>query len=224
MQSDHKVSPDREPVEAPATNAPRPENSPLAQPRLEIFLASFRGFFRRDKLELLKEGFERSTHWAHTTTALFVFASDFLKPLISLCTVWLATTAVFLAILLILAIRYRLIPTKTASSFLVFCSITAVLSLLMMGLQAFIGEKDGALASLIPGVEQLQERLGVLDATLNAVKRDAESVLKGQEQAEARAEARQAELKRLLAATVVGAPAVQALADIRDLLRPAIPR
>ena len=182
-----------------AADAPRHEKIRLRLAALGIRYV-VQEFLSPRKDEASEDGFEHSTHWAHATTALFVFASDFLKPLVSLCTVWLATGAFLLAIFLALAIKYRIISTRSGYSFLVFCSITAVLSLLMVGLQEFIGDKDGALASLFPGIERLQKNLGVIDQQLNAVKRDTEAVLKGQEQAEARAEARHKEAMAALGA------------------------
>jgi tetratricopeptide (TPR) repeat protein len=225
-----------EPARTLATDALPVDRAPLATDPISPtwigrFAASLRRTLHHERLQLLKEGFERSTHWAHTTTALFVFASDFLKPVIPLCTVWVAVAALFLLVSLLIAMKYRAISTKLAFSFLIFCSLTAVLSLVMIGLQESVGDERGVLADLIPAVERLQDRLGIIDVKLDAVKRDTEALRTAQEQEAARAEARHAEamaaqkrLERLVIdAAAGGAPAVQAVAAIRDLLRPGNP-
>jgi hypothetical protein len=98
----------------------------------------------------LKEGLERSTHWAHTTTALFVFATDFLKPLIPHGMRWLAGGALALPMFVGLAVYFRKLSRELGWSIIVFCLITASLAIGMLVLQHALGEKgekDGALVS-----------------------------------------------------------------------------
>ena len=71
--------------------------------------------------------------------------------------------------------------------------------------------------ALVPGLEGLQEQLF-------AVKQDTEALLKAQRKEKERAEQRQTELKSLVMdAAGGGAPAVRAVAEIRDMLRPGNP-
>ena len=94
----------------------------------------------------------------------------------------------------------------------------------MLGLDAFVGDEGGALAS-VPGVKQLQERLGVIDGKLD-------KVLAGQKEAVALAEKQRTEamegqkrLERLVIDSAGGgAQALKAFADIRDCCARAIPR
>jgi hypothetical protein len=154
---------------------------------------ALRRILHHERVHLIKEGFEHSTHWAHTTTALFVFASDFLKPVLPLCTVRVAATALCVPILLLLAMQYRVVSMKAGYSLLMFCVITAILSLGMLGLETAIGDEHGALADMFPAIERLQEKLGVIDKKLDAVKHDTEALLQGQKQEATLTEARHAD-------------------------------
>jgi tetratricopeptide (TPR) repeat protein len=173
---------------------------------------------------LLKEGVERSTHWSHATTALFVFASDFVKPIIPNCTRMVALSAVALLGSLLLAIKFRILSKERASWIVGICLVTAILSLAVVGFQVVTGNRNGALAALVPGVEELQTKIG-------AVKQDTEALLKAQKEEKEREDQHHAEmLERLnrlersgIDAAGGGAPAVRAVAEIRDLLRPGNP-
>ena len=111
---------------------------------------------------LLKGGFERSTHWAHAATALFVFATDFLKPLIRHGMWWLVGGALALPMFVGLAVYFRKFSRELGWSIIVFCLVTASFAIGMLGLQYALGEKgekDGALVALFPDLEGLQEQL-----------------------------------------------------------------
>ena len=116
----------------------------------------------------------------------------------------------------VLATQFRKASEKFAAVFAASL-ILAILSLALLGLDQFIPNENGVLVALVPGLEGLQEQLF-------AVKQIAKSLLEAQRQEKARAEQRQTELKSLVMdAAAGGAPAVQAVADIRDLLRPGKP-
>ena len=121
------------------------------------------------------------------------------------------------------AVKYKLLTAKFTSSVGLFCLIIAVLSLIMLGLDAFVGDEGGALAS-VPGVKQLQERLGVIDAKLDKVlagQKEAVAPLRSSGQRRWRDRKR---LERLVIDSAGGgAQALKAIADIRDLLRPGNP-
>jgi hypothetical protein len=141
---------------------------------------------------LLKEGFERSTNWAHTATALFVFATDFLKQLIPNGMGWLAGGALALPMFVWLAVYFRKLSRELGWSIIVFCLITASLAIGMLGLQYALGEKgekDGALVALVPGLKGLQEQL------FNIAK-DVEGVRKTTERTETKVDALLAQVAR----------------------------
>jgi hypothetical protein len=77
----------------------------------------------------------------------------------------------------------------------------ALISAVLVGLQNFTEDENGALAALVPGVEQLQSRLGIVEAKFTAVKQDTEALRKGQAEQRVRSEAAHSEemagLKRL---------------------------
>jgi tetratricopeptide (TPR) repeat protein len=125
---------------------------------------------------------------------------------------------------LLFSIKFRILSAEFGSSIVVFSLITAILALAMVGRQEFTGGENGALAKLVPGVEELQKKLGIIETKIDAVKRDTEALRKARDEDKARAEQRQTELKSLVMdAAGGGATAVRAVAEIRDLLRPGNP-
>ena len=155
---------------------------------------------------LLKEGFERSTNWAHTATALFVFATDFLKQLIPNGMGWLAGGALALPMFVWLAVYFRKLSRELGWSIIVFCLITASLAIGMLGLQYALGEKgekDGALVALVPGLKGLQEQLSNIAKDVAGVRKTTErtetkveGVGKTTERTETKVDAYSAEFRR----------------------------
>jgi tetratricopeptide (TPR) repeat protein len=143
---------------------------------------------------LLRAGFKRSAHWAHPAAALFAFATDVVKPMLPHCTVW-----VFLAMLaglacLVLLVRRKMIATEVGTGLIVFCLMTALLSMVVIGLQRIVGEEgDGAFAKVLPGIEEMQKSLGIVGTKLDAMQQS-------QQQEAALAAARHAEEMKILSA------------------------
>jgi tetratricopeptide (TPR) repeat protein len=131
------------------------------------------------------------------------------------------------------AIRWRRIqiPVRLAAGLVVFCLLTAALSAVMLGVQALVEDEHGVLAHVSGLAMDVQQRLGIVEAKIDAVKRDTEALGQAQAAEAALAAARHAEamesqrnLARLVAdAAGGGAASVRAIADIRDLLRPGNP-
>jgi hypothetical protein len=172
----------------------------------------------------LKEGLHRVAGWAHVLAALPPLAADFVKPLAPHGSLWwLAVPVAALAALLIAAKALKL-AADTASAIVVFFIAATLYSLCVIALEGRADDPKGALAHWIPGVEKIQESLLRIEAKVDAVKEDTAAILKAQQEEKARGEARQAELKRVLAdAAGGGATSVKAVTEIRDLLRPGIP-
>jgi hypothetical protein len=187
--------------------------------------------FRHHGSNLLKAGFEPSAQWAHVVAAFAALTSDVLKPVVTYCTIWLAIVAVAGLTAARLAIRFHKLSPELGSAIFTFCLVLALLSGGLAGLQRFTGDENGALAALVPGVERLQSRLGLVESNLKAVKEDTEALRQGQTREAAREEAAHSEvmagLKRLerlqYDAAGGGAVSVKAIAEIRDILRPGNP-
>ena len=194
--------------------------------------------FHQDGSNLLKAGFEPSARWAHLLAALAALTSDVLKPVVAHCTLWLTVVALVGLATTRLAIAVHKVSAELGSAILTFCLVIAVISGALVGLQRLSEDENGALAALVPGVELLQTRLGIVEAKIAAVKQDTEALRKGQAQEAARLEAAHSEakaahseemagLKRLerlqIDAAGGGAPTVQAIVEIRDMLRPGNP-
>ncbi len=131
---------------------------------------------------LLKAGFKRSTGWVHTATALFVFASDVLKPVFPHCTLWVLVAALVAFAALIIAVKRQRITAETFGAVVVFCLTTAVLSLGMIGLQKYTGDPDGALHHLVPGVEKLQKTLDLVEPKIDALNTNLERAANQQQE------------------------------------------
>jgi tetratricopeptide (TPR) repeat protein len=181
---------------------------------------------------LLKEAFEPARSWLHLIAVCFAFVSDVLKPLAPRFTKGLAIGGFTLSVPPFLGVESGFVPeglAPLASTLSVFCLSVAVLSSVVLFLQR--GHEHGALAELVPGVERLQERLGIIETKIDRVKEETEALRRGQEEEKARSEERHKEaiegqkrLERLVMdVTAGGASAVQALRDIRELLRPEVP-
>ena len=149
----------------------------------------------QEKSNLLKEGFEPSAHWAHVTAAFCALTSEVLRPVVEHCTLWVTIAAVAGSVGARLAIKYRKVSLKLGSGIFTFSSITAVLSLVLLGVQGLGGE--------VPGVEFLQAKLGIIETRIAAVKEDTEALRKSQ--AEAMQEL--AEIKALTRQLVAGGAA-----------------
>ena len=103
---------------------------------------------------------------------------------------------------------------------------------MVIGVEAHFGGEHGSITERIPFANKLQDDLLASIATkIEKVKADTEALQKTQQEESARAAERHAEamaeqkrLERLVVdAAAGGAPAVRAVADIRDLLRPGNP-
>ncbi len=125
--------------------------------------------------ELWEKGYEPASRWLHITAVCFAFASDFLKPLFPRFTLKLALGGATFPVLPFLGIRFGIVSEQLGATIIVFCVIAAILSLCMLVLQR--GHVHGALAKLVPGVEELQKKLGVIGKGLD-------DLLKGQKRLE----------------------------------------
>jgi hypothetical protein len=96
----------------------------------------------------------------------FAFVSDVLKPLTTRFTKNLVIGGFTLSVPSFLGVEFGVIPELSAA-LIVFCLSVAVLSSLMLFLQR--GHEHGALAELVPGIKQLQERLGIIDTKIDKV-------------------------------------------------------
>jgi hypothetical protein len=161
----------------------------------------------------LAKSFKRSAGWAHTSAALIAFSSDVVKPVAPHCTVWVPIGALVLLTVLVVAMKLRQVSSDLLSTIVVFCITTAVLSVIVIGLQRYAGGQDGAFAELVPGIKQMQQELGLIQTQIGQVQADTRQIRETQEAERKRAEERQNELKRLVMdAAGGGAPAVQAIA------------
>ena len=119
---------------------------------------------------LLKTGFAHSAHWAHPVAALFAFASDVVKPILPHCTPRVLEGALALLACLLVLMRFKKITAELGATLITFCVMTAVLSVAVIGLQKIVhGEQDGAFATLSPGIAALQEKLGLVETTLESI-------------------------------------------------------
>jgi tetratricopeptide (TPR) repeat protein len=83
--------------------------------------------------------------------------------------------------------RLKKIAAEIGAALVTFCLMTALLSVAVIGLQKIVGgEEKGAFAELIPGIEELQHKLGVVEAKL-------ETIGQAQQQEAVEAKARHAE-------------------------------
>jgi hypothetical protein len=113
---------------------------------------------------------------------------------------------------LFVGIRVGWVPEELGSIVIASCLLVAVLSSVMLFLQR--GHEHGALAELVPGVEQLQKQLGFIETKIDEVKDNIGALREAQREGQKRLE------RLVMDAAGGGAPAVQAVAEIRDLLRP----
>jgi Flp pilus assembly pilin Flp len=141
---------------------------------------------------LFKDGFKRSAHWAHPAAALFAFATDVVKPILPHCTVWVFVGALGTLAFLLVMMRLGKIAKEAGAALIAFCVMIALLSVAVIGLQRIVGgEEDGAFAKLVPGVEELQKKLGFVETKLNVISQE-------QRQEAARAEVRHGEEMKAL--------------------------
>jgi tetratricopeptide (TPR) repeat protein len=119
---------------------------------------------------VLRAGFKHSAHWAHPVAALFAFASDVIKPLLPHCTVWVFVAALIGLGCLLLMIRLKKFAAELGAALATFCFMTALLSVAVIGLQKIVGgEENGAFANLIPTVEELQKKIGLVETKLETI-------------------------------------------------------
>jgi hypothetical protein len=115
---------------------------------------------------LVKEGFERATAWLHIFAALFAFTSDLLKPLIPRCSLLFVIGGLSVAaVVFFLATRFGKASEKLAAVFSASL-ILAICSLGFLLLQQLMPNENGVLADLVPGIEQLQKKLGIIQTNL----------------------------------------------------------
>jgi hypothetical protein len=126
----------------------------------------------------LEKGFEPANSWLHLIAVFFAFVSDVLKPLTPRFTKRLAIGGFTLSVPPFLGVEFGFVPEELASALIVFCLSVAVLSSVMLFLQR--GHEHGALAELVPGVERLQERLGIIETKIDEVKQDTAALRMGQ--------------------------------------------
>ena len=154
---------------------------------LRHFPQHTRQFLNLESPGLLKAGFKHSAHWAHPVAALFAFASNVVKPLLPHCTVGVLLVALVGLACLLVMMRLKKIAAEIGAALVTFCLMTALLSVAVIGLQKIVGgDEKGAFAELIPGIEQLQHKLGVVEAKL-------ETIEQAQQQEAAEAKARHVE-------------------------------
>src|ERR1019366_1175741 len=119
--------------------------------------------------QFLGLGVRRSAHWAHPVAALFAFATDVVKPILPHCTVWVLVAALAVIACLLIVIRLKAITMEIGATLIAFCLMTALLSVAVIGLQKVVGGDDGAFARLIPGIEELQKKFGLVATKLDLI-------------------------------------------------------
>jgi hypothetical protein len=96
--------------------------------------------------------------------------TDVVKPLLPHCTVWVFVAALAGLACLLVMMRLKKIATEVGAALVTFCLMTALLSVAVIGLQKIVGgEEEGAFARLIPGIEELQKKLGLMETKLGAI-------------------------------------------------------
>lgn len=121
-------------------------------------------------LGVLKEGWEGSANAMHATAAAAAFASDFLKPLLPHCTVWLLIVAVVLAASLLVWLANSPARTEKSSAIVVYLLVVAILSSGLFALQRFEGDPlEGGIAHLSDSIKKLQKSLDIMPARMEAL-------------------------------------------------------
>jgi tetratricopeptide (TPR) repeat protein len=180
---------------------------------------------------VLREGLHRVAGWAHIAAALPPLAADFVKPIAPYGILWVLAGALAALAVLLIAVKARKLAADTAAAIVVFFMAATLYSLCVIALEGYADDPKGALAHASPAVEEIQRSLLRIERQIDAVKDDTAALVKGQQEEKARADARQAEamagqkkLERLIVdGAGGGAVSVQAVAEIRDLLRPGNP-
>ena len=172
--------------------------------------------FRLLRFPPLKDGLHRVSGWAHIAGAVPPLGADFIKPAAPDCALWVLAGALFGAlaatsVALWLAVKARKIAADTVAAALVFFLAVALYSFCVIALEKYTGnDPKGVLAKLSTSIAQLQTNLGLVTESLGRVEKKIDAVTEGQKRLE----------RLVIDAAAGGAPAVQAVADIRDLLRP----
>jgi len=123
----------------------------------------------------VEDGWDKAFEGLHFVAVILAFLSDVLKPKSPAFTKRLAVGGAGCSAASLAGIEYGIVPWDTGTVIVVFSALLAVLSGVMLILQHAKGEKgesEGALAALIPAVERLQRRLGIIEGTLGDIKQD----------------------------------------------------
>lgn len=117
---------------------------------------------------LLRASLARSGKWASGIAFLGGIISDVLNPLAPFAA-YIAFAAALAALVIGIAIAFRLVLAQKMLPALVFASTTAAISGGLYALQTANEAQDGLIASLVPAVAELQQTMGVVAAKVDRI-------------------------------------------------------
>lgn len=168
---------------------------------------------------LLRASLARSGKWASGIAFLGGIISDVLNPLAPFAA-YIAFAAAIAALVIGIAIAFRLVLAQKMLPALVFASTTAAISGGLYALQAANDAQDGLIASLVPAVAELQQTMGVVAAKVDRIEQTVtatqETVQDVQKQATKIAENQEKQQKqadKLQATTEEIAQSIEKMAD-----------
>lgn len=117
---------------------------------------------------LLRASLSRSGKWAGALGAVGGFLSDVLQPLAPFAA-YVALTASVAALVVAVAIAFRLVLAAKAMPALVFATTTAAIAGGVYALQQASDAEDGVIAALVPAVAELQKSVGIVSQKVDRI-------------------------------------------------------
>ena len=123
-------------------------------------LRAVRDAFGGENRRLLKEAFHRAEKWAHPLSALFAVATDVIKKSVPHCMWLLLGASTALVVVMMIVVRSRRAMGRFAATFTAFCSVAALGSVIVIGLENLSkGDEDGVVMDTLRRIEDTLNRI-----------------------------------------------------------------